>query len=64
MISSNYKKNHSVVHSKFLSPTVGNSTPLHLIHGLAGEMFKNKSGKAEEATLNSNLNPFKFKRNT
>ena len=64
--SQSFKKNHSVVHSKFLSPTAasGLTSPLGLIHGLAGEMFKNKSGQTEEANLNSNLNPFKFKRNT
>lgn len=62
MGSTNFKKTHSVVHSKFMSPTAG--TPLNLIHGLADEMFKNKTGVVEEANLNNQSNPFKFKRNT
>jgi hypothetical protein len=53
------------MHSKFLSPTVAcGTTPLNLIHGLADDMFKNKTGLVEEANLNSVSNPFKFKRNT
>ena len=60
--STNFKKTHSVVQSKFLSPTA--ATPMNMIHGLADDMFKNKSGVVEEANFNNHANPFKFKRNT
>jgi hypothetical protein len=33
------------------------------VHGMAGELFKNNSGIVDEANLNSQANPFKFKRN-
>jgi hypothetical protein len=33
------------------------------VHGIAGDVFKKNTGVAEEANLNSDANPFKFKRN-
>jgi hypothetical protein len=49
-----------------VSPSVG-TTPqnssLFPVHGIAGDVFKKNMGMAEEANLNSDANPFKFKRN-
>ncbi len=49
-----------------MSPSVG-ATPqnssLFPVHGIAGDIFKNNTGKVDEANLNTDANPFKFKRN-
>ena len=47
-----------------MSPSVGTqNSSLYPVHGIAGDVFKKNTGKANEANLNSDANPFKFKRN-
>jgi len=63
---SQYKKTQSLLGTRYVSPSVG-TTPqnksLLPVHGIAGDLFKNNPGPADEANLISQANPFKFKRN-
>ena len=63
---SHFKKTQSLLATRYISPSVGytpQNKALIPVHGMAGDIFKNSSGMADEANLNSSTNPFKFKRN-